>query len=260
MAGELITGPTMAIGVAGYLGSELFKPTLARMGESIRDFFTARVRKVFEEADVILEGASVPPSLEPGFLALFIQRVSFSEDQADLTRRWANLLVDASRAFSNKHVNYVEILSQLGPVEVRLLDSIVGDRPLAPSRPSNLQSSLRILLGNVLAGQAPGREAAAASVGALLRCELPWPAAVMSAEVPYSEEGHSNSAVGGVGRAGWDSIAIDILIRQRLLEELSLDLETSLPPPRVSLLLATGLGLDFVRACRGLPEPDETGA
>lgn len=259
MPEELISASTMAIGVAGYLGKEVFKPTLERIGESMRDFLTGRVIKIFAAAEKMVDPAAMGAPLEPGFLALFIQRASFAEDREDLTIRWAHLLADAARAYSNKHVNYVEILSQLGPVEVHLLDSLVGERSLDPRRPSNFHATIRHELVNLIAKGSGGREAAVVAVGAILAAELVSAAAVRSVEIPYVEDGTPNSAVGGVDKEGWDPIAFDILIRQRLLEEVSLDLENSLPAAKVRLYVATGLGLDFVRACRGIPEDSSAG-
>jgi hypothetical protein len=255
LTGELITAPTVALGVAGYLGSEILKPTLARVGESVRDFLTARVRKVFVQAETFINPSDLGPALEPGFLALFIQRVSFTEDEDELTARWAHLLADAARAFSNKHVNYVEILSQLGPVEVALLDSLVGQNSLDPRRPSNLHAVIRAYLSAAL-DNPRGREAASSAVTQVLQAELPWAAEVVSVEIPYVEDGRFNSAVGGVGREGWHPIALDILIRQRLVEEVTLELGEIVPPAHARVMLATGMGLDFVRVCRGIPESD----
>jgi hypothetical protein len=253
MSGDIITTSAAAIGVAGYLGGELFKPTLEAMGGSVRDFLTARVRKVFTRTEEKISASDLGPPVPPGFLALFIQRASFAEDEDEITELWANLLADAAGAFSNKHVNYVDILSQLGPAEVGLLNQLVGqDHAWGHDRPSNLHSSVGILLGNEIAAGARTPEEATAAVSRVLQAKPYWPGAVLSAEMPYSSGNDVATAVGGSGRQDWETIAIDILIRQRLLEEVTVELRAWEPPPRARVILVTSLGMDFVQVCRGV--------
>lgn len=190
--------------------------------------------------------------LAPGFLALFIQRSSFADDSENITELWANLLADAARAFSNKHVNYVGILSQLGPAEVTLLDQLIGQHVGPRSRPpSNLHTSVGSLLGNMIGAAPQTPEQASAAVNRVLEAKPYWPGRVLSAEVPYFDMGFAKLYTGGFVSEDWVPISIDLLIRQRLLEEVTVELRDWESPPRARIVLMTGLGLDFVYACRG---------
>jgi hypothetical protein len=254
MPEEIITSTTVAMAVGGFAAKEFFTPALKRMGEGFADLITERVRKVFKRTDEVWSGG--PIDLQPGFLKLVVERVSYSDDDEDLTERWAHLLADAARAFSNKHVNYVDILSQLGPLEVVLLDQLAAGRERSsPQRPSNLFPVIRAVLAHLVGDYEPTPEGASAAFHRITNAELPWPGVVVAADIPYPAEGDAKRISGGVGR-GWDPLSVDILIRQRLLEEVTLDLQSSLPPANARLLLVTGLGIDFVRACKGIPDAE----
>jgi hypothetical protein len=258
MSDEIITSTAASIAVGGYAAAKFFEPILKRMGESTADFVTARVRKVFRRADEI-RPTGEPIELEPGFLRLFVERVSYSTDDDDLTERWANLLADAALAFSNKHVNYVDILSQLGPLEVSILDQITAGRERTLSQPpNNIFPVIRAALATRIRDHGFSKESASIACQTLFDTDLPWPGVVVGADVPYQEDGTSEYVAGGIHR-GWDSVAIDILVRQRLLEGHRMSLQSSIPSATAQLLLVTGLGLGFVRACKGLPDPDHSG-
>jgi len=211
VTGEIITTSTLAVGVAGYLGSEFLKPTLEAMGGSFRDLITARVSKVFVRAAEKLTPIEMGPPIPPGFLALFIQRSSFADDSENITELWANLLADAARAFSNKHVNYVDILSQLGPAEVGFLDQLVGQNAGSGYlRPGNLHPSVGLLLGKEIGDIPQTAEQASAALTRVLSSQTSWPGGVLGAEMPYFHMGQA-TYINGIGSGGSDRITMDLL-------------------------------------------------
>lgn len=251
MAGDLISPATVALGIGGFVGAKVFEPTLARAGEGTRDFLTDKVLRILGRV-----AEKMPPGevvdVEPGFLALFCQRAAFSSDDGDFVEAWANLLADAGRAFSNKHVAYVDILSQIGPVEAAMLHSLVSEEGSVPDF-TRLSDWLRRKASSVASAQWPSSQTAAAGLAIQVsQLDKGRPFFIRSVEVPWraGNAGPYRSMLNTPKRPGWDRLAADILIRQRLLSEIAFETD-HLKPVQVRAYMLTTLGWDFVQVCRG---------
>ncbi len=55
------------------------------------------------------------------FAVPFIERCSLEDEESELTDLWANLLVSAATNYDHSHPAFVDILSQIGPQEAKLL-------------------------------------------------------------------------------------------------------------------------------------------
>lgn len=251
MASELISPATMALGISGFVGAKVFEPTLARAGEGMRDFLTEKVLRILGRA-----ADKVPPGevidVEPSFLALFCQRAAFSSNEGDFAEAWANLMADAGRAFSNKHVAYVDILSQIGPVEASMLHGLVTEGARVPDF-TRLSDWLRRKASSVASNHWPASQTAAAGLAIQIsQMDKDRPFFIQSVEVPW-RAGNADpyqSILNTPKRHGWDRLAADILIRQRLLTEIAFETD-HLKPLQVRAYMVTALGWDFVQVCRG---------
>ena len=61
------------------------------------------------------------------FLVPFFEKASLEELDTDLVERWSRLLLSASQKYNSRFILYTNILSNLGPEDVRFLDRMVRD-------------------------------------------------------------------------------------------------------------------------------------
>lgn len=58
------------------------------------------------------------------FLVPFLEKCSLEEENSELVKKWAELLATAISEYDNKLISYADILAQLGPGEVKLLEEM----------------------------------------------------------------------------------------------------------------------------------------
>jgi hypothetical protein len=253
MPGELVTAATVLAGSGAgtWLADKLLGPTAEGFGEQLRIYLGGRWNKVFSRASEKANPEDVH-ALPPGFTYQIVQKASFSEDDETLTEMWANLLLDAAKDYRGRHSLFVDILSQLGPSDVRVLGSIVPpDYDFAPGyiAPLNLRDSIRVQVESSTRGYASSGDAAVSEINRILLTQFGWPGALTFASMPWRNPDSCTTswAVGG------SSIQIEheVLIRQQLIERFSIAFKHVMPAPSVEGILATSLGLEFVAVCRG---------
>jgi hypothetical protein len=74
-----------------------------------------------------LEENVAPNPLPNKFLVPFLEKSSTEEVDSELVERWANLLLSASKNFNSRYILYTNILSNLGPEDVKFLDGMVKE-------------------------------------------------------------------------------------------------------------------------------------
>lgn len=97
------------------------------------DFLSDKVRfmrwksaqKTLENAYNIAKARNLKVNEVPvKFLVPFLEKCSLEEESSNLIDKWAELLVSASQNYDIRLNRYVDILSQLGPEEVNILESM----------------------------------------------------------------------------------------------------------------------------------------
>ena len=259
MPAELVTAASILAGsgVSTWVADKLLGPSFDALGEQFRAYAGDRLSKILQRFESKLEPEQLT-QLPPGFALQYFQKASFSEDDETLTEMWANLLVSASRGYHSHHANFADILSRLGPEEVRLLNDLVPrGETFAPCPPVNLKSSIReelaaefkaIYYRSERTAEQMGKEAVDRSQ-LLYKKKLSWPGRITAVDYPYScQDPH----VYGKSSGGFNMDATyDVLAGQRLIDHFAFDLSQSFSSPYVEGVLVTSLGINFVQTCRG---------
>lgn len=113
--------------VAGLLG-QVFGPA-GQAGEwlsdKIRFFRFKSALKTLKKAKEIVDNEGIILKEIPiKFLVPFLEKCSLEDEGSELINQWANLLVSAGSEYKANHPAFVDILSQIGPSEARLLKRI----------------------------------------------------------------------------------------------------------------------------------------
>jgi hypothetical protein len=58
------------------------------------------------------------------FLVPFLEKCSLEDEESELVKKWAELLVTAIADYNHRLISYADILAQLGPEEVHLLEAM----------------------------------------------------------------------------------------------------------------------------------------
>jgi len=117
--------------VAGLLG-QVFGPA-GQAGEwlsdKIRFFRFQSALRTLKKAKKTAENEGIALKEIPiKFLVPFLENCSLEDEDSELINQWANLLVSAGSEYQTNHPAFVDILSQIGPHEARLLKRIWGIR------------------------------------------------------------------------------------------------------------------------------------
>lgn len=240
--------------VVGWFANKLLGPTADALGEQLKAYGSARLKKIFDRA----AGKAKPEEVEalsPGFLITFVQKASFSEDDESLTEMWANLLAQAATGFSNRHAAYVEILSELTAFDAMTLASLVPEEtPFFPemSAPVNLKLELRRNLAAEIRNISDTQDEAQAEFNRLMHLKLSWPGRITSARLHFKDENDPKVTRPLSGGVPDQFAAFDNLCRLGLLEKF--DLNNSMKPYETSIegVLVTMLGVGFTQTCRGI--------
>lgn len=113
--------------VAGLLG-QVFGPA-GQAGEWLSDKirfyrFKSALKTLKKSKEIIEKEGVVIKELPIKFLIPFLEKCSLEEEDSELINKWANLLVSAGSEYKTNHPAFVDILSQIGPSEARLLKRI----------------------------------------------------------------------------------------------------------------------------------------
>lgn len=80
---------------------------------------------IFERASEIARQRGIRPRPAPlKFLARFVESASLEDRHSDLVEAWARLLVAAAQKYDPVHNAYLNVLGQIGPNEVTLLQNL----------------------------------------------------------------------------------------------------------------------------------------
>jgi hypothetical protein len=259
MVEPVSTAGVALFGAGAWFASKLFGPSAEELGNQLKVFASARLTKILGRAEQVSSG-KVSKALPPGFSYIFIQKASFSEDTEIITDMWAHLLVSASDGYSNRHLNFVDILSELGEREAVLLNEIAvpADGPweatLTWTRRSHLRRKLAREFPAVCERGDPSEDELIAiareRMDRLFKANLMWSGRVTAVQYPYSDI--DMKIVGNITTGLDVNSSYDILVRQRLLEPFSFDLSQSYSSPYIEGFFLTELGGEFVMACRGV--------
>jgi hypothetical protein len=100
----------------------LYGPLIDHYGEKFRERALRRITPVLAEADRLLaEGEKRITDVPDRLLIPILQKVSVNDSDA-LTHKWASLLAASAKAPENISTSFVNILGELSPTDVRLLD------------------------------------------------------------------------------------------------------------------------------------------
>lgn len=120
---DIIAATTIA---GGWFLGKVLEPSAKALGDNLRAYLGHRVSKIFSLSEEISKKSSIDPKpIAPGLVSRMIIDASFSSDEEDITKWWANLFVDASIQGSNQHAVFSDMMAILGPSEIRCLDDFV---------------------------------------------------------------------------------------------------------------------------------------
>lgn len=95
------------------------------LSDKIRFMRWKSAQKTIEEAEKIaIERGIAVKEVPVKFLVPFLEKCSLEEDDSKLIEKWAELLVTAIDDYSHRLICYADILAQLGPEEVNILEAM----------------------------------------------------------------------------------------------------------------------------------------
>lgn len=251
MPGELVTAASILAGsgVSTWVADKLFGPSFDALGEQLRAYASERITEILKK----FQGQNDPNDLNtlpPGFAIQFFQKASFSEDDDRLTAAWASLLSSASRRFENRHMLFADILSVMSASDAKFFDSVflVSDEGEAVEGVQRLSGYLESHYSHV----GGPLDSAVAMVDQIRSIPIGFPCAFRLITVPYSDYStnlrHSDHVY--VWRSKSET-EIDALVRNGLLREFSINLESPYHRPGIEGVVVTSLGIEFHKICTG---------
>lgn len=95
------------------------------LGDKIRFYRWQSALKTLERAKEIAEERNLELKEVPlKFLVPFLERASCEDTESELIERWSRLLLSAATDFDYSQLTYINVLSNIGPAEARLLDKL----------------------------------------------------------------------------------------------------------------------------------------
>ena len=144
MVEPLITTGAALVGTSTWFANKILGPSAERLGDNLVVYLEYRLPKIFGRADAIASERNIEPQpVKPGLLTRMIIDASMSDDVEEITEWWANLFVDASRGGSNQHAIFSDVMAQLGPKEVLVLEKFLSpyDEVWSENTGQNLRKS-----------------------------------------------------------------------------------------------------------------------
>jgi hypothetical protein len=251
MIDPMVTPDVALIGAGTWFANKIFGPSADLLGQSIRDYGTDRIRKIFgRAAEKVIENKISP--LPPGYMMTFMEKASFSEDEENITEMWASLLANSAQGYTSRMTAYVDILSQMTSHDAEVISDLVPKEfsfSPAGSRAVNLKIEMINNLLRIISVELNAEDECRRVLVELLNMDFAWPAKIMSARLIWAQSGEVFPMSGG----NPDSFASrDNLCRLGLLERF--DLTTSLAPfsTAVEGFIVTALGVGFIQTCRNV--------
>lgn len=248
----------------GWAGKKILGPSLDEIGGQLKLYVGERIQKIFEKVEASSAEVDLH-ELPKAFALKFFQSASISEDDESITIMWANLLINSSRQFDSRKILYLDILEKLSSDDACLVNALVGDLTndfsignvrwfLDSVKTTSVWRAQTILRERSIMHFT--YEAAEEFNASMSQRETSLPIRVLETMVPYIPELPADSpsnvhlpTSSSVGLA--ESMApYDPLIRQRLAQDFSFDFIAGFQI-EVGGVMATSLGIDFVRSCRG---------
>lgn len=127
------------MGSAGWFAGKVLGPSVERLGDNLRFYLESRVPKVFARAGAIAQEEGIEPHpIKPGLFTRLIIDASMSDEDEEITEWWANLILEASLAGSNRHAVFSDMMAAVGPQEAMFLQkfyAMVSDKRPEAEKP-----------------------------------------------------------------------------------------------------------------------------
>ena len=262
MPEPVVTTGAVALGAGAWFANKILGPSAGRLGDNLLVYSENRVPKIFGRADAIAHESNIEPKpIKPGLLTRMVIDASMSEDAEEITEWWANLFVDASQASCNQHALFSDIMAQIGPKEVKLLDEFLQlyDSVWSTNAGKNIRKSQNSpeLAFNGVCQMAfvgvPIDENRRDDLNSLLAQKIPtWPIKNFSWIIP--SVAHRAGSPQGFTLSWYVDNLTELSILERAGIFRRLQAERTIKADyfaRVEALALTPIGLEFYSACTG---------
>ena len=249
----------------GWAGKKILGPSLDELGSQLRMYAGDRIKKIFAKVESSAKNTELH-DLPGAFTLKFFQGASMSEENDLITSMWANLLISASESFDTRKILYLDILEKLSSQDALLLNDIIDDQAIRSGSNSigfflnNIKTSTKFLAERILnekgVKQFDFNTAEEFNEGLLSHRDT-LPVRILGSMVPYilqmPEDAPKNTILPTSSATGLanDTGPYDPLIRQRLIQEFDFELNVGFKI-EVEGVMATALGIEFVKNCRGI--------
>jgi uncharacterized protein YciU (UPF0263 family) len=246
---------TALVGAGAWFANKLLGPSADVVGEKLKAHTTTRWKKIFEKAEKLADKVDLKP-VPPGFAYIALSNASFSEESDEMTTMWARLLLSASASYTNKHLIFADILSNIGTDEAILIENMtrlyfsklnrVTINKQFMNNPREFvrrEIDKRAVVGHI--SQLENR--VSGGISNLRGEHFGWPTDITHFCGEYRDEKEKILFENGFGI----STSHEILIRQRILDLFEFEFERINMSVRVQGVTLTRLGMEFVCICRG---------
>lgn len=127
MPGEVVAAAQILAGsgVAGWFAGRVFGPSTDRLGDNLLVYLESRLPSILGKAGTIAHDEGIEPKpIKPGLLTRLIVNASMSDEDDEITEWWANLMLEASIAGSNRHAVFSDMMAAVGPQEAMFLQQL----------------------------------------------------------------------------------------------------------------------------------------
>jgi hypothetical protein len=113
-------------GFGGPLVQKALGPLIDGFGDALRQRFQPRLDKIAGKAEEMIASAAIEPSPIPDAIGYPLLQSAALEDDPTLQEKWAALLANAADPANRDWIRplFVDILKQISPLEVKLLDGL----------------------------------------------------------------------------------------------------------------------------------------
>jgi hypothetical protein len=260
MPDPITTGSLLV--AASWAGKKILGPSLDELGSQLKIFAGNRIEKIFFKVESVAADDQSLNQIPPAFALKFFQAASLSEDDELITELWANLLVNASKDFTQRKVLYLDILEKLSADDAKILDQLTNPLPDDLKTHSVRWQLENIRMRGVFAAERILRvrglthfdgDAADEFNDEMENINHPWPAKILGSIVPYTPlvvEGSGSPSSSASGLAN-SNAPYDALVRQRLIQTFEISFISGFTI-ELEGVMATALGVEFIRNCRGV--------
>lgn len=261
-------------GTVGFF-RRLFGPAATELGEiladKVRSYRAKNLEKVLEAAKVRI-GNEDAQELPLRFSIPFFEKASLDDD-VELIERWANLLASATLDYKPEKLAFIDILARLSPAEAKLLENMVPHQ-IETDSPSDVPEYA------IFTWQTAGKKDVVSQLGGIVSKtsfedgKLTQEGRNIAKKIIDMDLGLIIESISARpldidDRGEWfesrsniekDLIQFDILISAGLAARSNLFQATKEVSVTASVVAATALGFEFVKACRGDQRDRKAGA